>query len=177
MQHILVRTVPVAALALLAGLAVAQTANLPTAAFEGRWVGVGVEPAPGARRQPRPEDRQETARSSLAFTAKAFTGPWGMSCANPRYMVLSVPPQGLFQGMFAGRDAADDADRMGFPEGGITTLRVDCANATFDFHLAGPRSLRFAFDGLIYLFERPPIAKAPPGGASGAREMPRQSGR
>lgn len=178
MSQALVRAFLVAALALVASLAVARPANVPMAAFEGRWIGIGVEPAPGARRQPRPVERRDTARSSLMFSAESFTGPWQMGCANPRYTVLSVPPEGLFQGMLAGRDAADDADRMGFPDGDVPTLRVDCPNATFDFHLAGPTSLRFAFDGMIYAFERPTVASPPPsGGHGGARETPRPPGR
>ncbi len=75
-------------------------------------------------------------------------------CAQPGYTEVTVPPEGLFQGAMAGRDAADDADRMGFPDGEIPTLRVDCPNATFDLHLAGKTTIKIAIDNFIYTFDR-----------------------
>lgn len=144
-----------AALALTACHASAETQPILPEAFSGRWIGIGVEQLPGSRRQPGPIERREAARSTLAFAASAFTGPEGIGCSNPHYTIVSLPPEGLFQGALASRDAADDADRLGFPGSDIPTLRVDCDNASFDFHLAGPTSLRWALDGLIYTFERP----------------------
>jgi hypothetical protein len=149
--------------ALLAALlslttAAAQPSTAPTAPFDGRWRGIGAEVAPWWPSATHAHTENRLARSGLVFRDGVFKGLAPLGCSQPSYTVVSLPPEGLFQGGLAGRDAADDADRMGFPDGDVPTLRVDCQNATFDFHLAGESTLKFALDNVIYTFERaPPI--------------------
>lgn len=138
----------------------AQPSAAPTAPFEGRWRGIGAEVAPWSASGTQASTQNRLARSGLVFRNGAFRGLAPLGCSQPSFTVVPVPAEGLFQGGLAGRDAADDADRMGFPDGDIPTLRVDCRNATFDFHLAGERTLKFALDNLIYTFERAPPAEA-----------------
>lgn len=145
-----------AILSVLPAIALAQASGAPPSDFEGRWHGIGVEPAPWTRSTAGPDRSAAEFRvlAGIVITAGGFTGLSPFGCAQPRYTVVSVPPEGLFQGALAGRDAADDADRMGFPEGDISTLRVDCANATFDVHLAGKTTIKVAIDNFIYTFDR-----------------------
>lgn len=143
---------------LAAPAATAQASRGLTTEFEGRWIAIGSEPAPWSQVGSRPGAASPHVPASLVFRRDAIVGSAPFACAAPSYSVVLVPPQGLFQGglgQIAGRDAADDADRLGFAEGLVRTLRADCRNASFDYHLAGPTTLKVALDNMIHTFERP----------------------
>ena len=146
----------VAILSVIPAIVLAQASGAPPSDFEGRWHGIGIEAAPWSRSSAGPDRSAAESRvlAGIVMTAGGFIGLSPFGCAQPRYTVVTVPPEGLFQGALAGRDAADDADRMGFPEGEISTLRVDCPNASFDVHLAGKSTIKVAIDNFIYTFDR-----------------------
>lgn len=124
----------------------------PPAAFEGRWRIVAGEPAPWSKDK-RPF--MSVLKSGVVFRAQMFSGMSPFGCVPPRYSVVAVPPKGLFQGALPAARAAELAKRLGFGDGETRTLRVDCANATFDFHVAGA-TLKMAVDDVVYTLARPP---------------------
>ena len=86
---------------------------------------------------------------TVVFERRQLRGPAPLACRGARYEDVNVPPQGLFQGAFAGdARAAQHASTLGFDGPGVKTLRVDCENASFDFHHLDDRLL-LMLDGAI----------------------------
>lgn len=85
----------------------------------------------------------------VVFERARVRAPGVLGCQEARYQQLNVPPEGVFQGALAGRaDARERAAALGFAGPEIATLRVDCDNASFDYHRAG-NVLLTMLDGVI----------------------------
>jgi hypothetical protein len=108
-----------------------------------RWLQPAVAPPAGAR----VGDTVELARTRVR-------GPAPIACAGARYQKLAQPAAGLFQGSLAGRaDAVAQAAGVGVTDLPAVTIRVDCDNASFDFHRAGA-DLVVLIDGAVLRLRR-----------------------
>lgn len=121
----------------------------------GRWTVVQVQAAPwlepttpvAARVRNLVGARVELARSQVR-------APAPLACSGARYQVLALPADGLFHGALAGRaDAAALAAAAGLAALPADTVRVDCDNASFDFHRAGA-GLVLLLDGAVVRLQR-----------------------
>lgn len=82
----------------------------------------------------------------------ALIGPAPLLCLQARQSLLLTPPPGLFQGAWQierPETAAARAAALGLQGRTVATLRLDCANASFDFHRNATGQLLTAFDGQV----------------------------
>jgi hypothetical protein len=88
---------------------------------------------------------------ALRLQADGIDAPPPLGCRQMRVQKLSLPVEGLFQGMLATPD--EDAGRLGLRPP-VTTLRIDCSSGSWDFHAADSETLLFALDLRIYSLSR-----------------------
>lgn len=84
--------------------------------------------------------------------AGGLHGPQPLACRHARQQILLLPAQGLFQGAWQADGAArarQQAAALGISGPDTTTLRLDCANGSFDLHRAAPERLLTALDGRV----------------------------
>ena len=127
-------------------------ATLTLAGSQPLVAGVAVAPPPW------PVGKQWT------LDARGLRGPAPLACPNARQQILLVPAQGLFQGAWSaeGADAATKrAADVGLKGAETVTLRLDCANASFDLHRVAPRRWLTALDGRVLLLRQGPDAEDP----------------
>jgi hypothetical protein len=121
----------------------------------GRWTVVQVQAAPWLdATAPAATHLRALVGERVDLARTQVRGPAPLACAGARYQVLAVPADGLFQGALAGRaDAATQAAGLGLHELPASTVRVDCDNASFDFHRAGA-GLVLLVDGAVLRLQR-----------------------
>lgn len=121
----------------------------------GRWTIVQVQPAPWLPAAATPNSPPSAwLGERIDLGRNRVLGPAPIACAGARYRTLAQPADGLFQGALAGRaNAAAQAASVGVTELPADTLRVDCDNASFDFHRAGP-GLVLLVDGVVLHLQR-----------------------
>jgi hypothetical protein len=88
----------------------------------------------------------------LSFSPEGLSGPAVLACAEARYSTLQMPVEGLFQGELP--EPERNAERLGLASAVQPSVRLDCANGSFDFHLADADTLLFALDHRIYSASR-----------------------
>ncbi|MCM8614166.1 hypothetical protein [Accumulibacter sp.] len=84
--------------------------------------------------------------------ASGLRGPQPLACPQARQQILLLPAQGLFQGAWQADDAVraqQQAAALGFSRPDTTTLRLECANGSFDLHRAAAERLLTALDGRV----------------------------
>lgn len=81
----------------------------------------------------------------------AWIGPPPLLCQQARQSLLLTPPPGLFQGAWPAETATARAAALGLPGRAVATLRLDCANASFDFHRNAAGQLLTALDGQVLM--------------------------
>ncbi|MBT9458448.1 MAG: hypothetical protein IV097_17645 [Burkholderiaceae bacterium] len=82
----------------------------------------------------------------------SLVGPPPLLCQQARQRLLLMPTAGLFQGAWQierAEAAAARAAALGLQDRTVATLRLDCANASFDFHRNAAGQLLTAFDGQV----------------------------
>ena len=136
----------------------------PAAASE-LWTLAAVRPlhgkGSGTATPPWPLGTRWTLRS------QALLGPAPLSCPHAQQRLLLTPAQGLFQGAWQDQTpeaAAAHAAALGLPGAAAVTLRLDCANASFDFHRGRNGQLFTALDGQVLVLQPQPArgdAQAP----------------
>lgn len=96
--------------------------------------------------------------------SRGLRGPQPLVCPTARQQILLVPAQGLFQGAWAA-EGADLAKRraadVGLTSAETVTLRLDCANASFDLHRGTPQRWLTALDGRVLMLRQGPDAAEP----------------
>lgn len=124
-------------------------------AGHGRWTIVEVRQAPWLEpAAPVAAQLQALVGGQIELRRNQVRGPAPLACTGARYQTLAQPAAGLFQGALAGRtDAAALAAGVGVIELPAVTLRVDCANASFDLHRAGAE-LVVLVDGAVLRLQR-----------------------
>jgi hypothetical protein len=132
-----------AILALVLGASAADAAPL-----EGRWRVIRAEVAPWAK---GPAPAPAFHRAGLVFRPDGLMGPAPLSCPGARQEAIAVAHGGLFEGASPPEKAEALARDLGLSRTGpVPTVRVTCANASFDFHRSGPDRILFAVDQVIY---------------------------
>ncbi|MBA4341139.1 MAG: hypothetical protein C0423_03180 [Methylibium sp.] len=94
----------------------------------------------------------------------ALIGPPPLLCQQARQSLLLTPPPGLFQGawqMERPEAAAARAAALGLQGRTVATLRLNCANASFDFHRNAAGQLLTAFDGQVLVLRADATAGDP----------------
>lgn len=86
---------------------------------------------------------------SVVLEEDDLTGPHPLICEDAEVEVLSSPPEGLFEGGLPA-PAEVAASNLGFTQFPVETLRVACANASFDMHRVDGDTLLFALDNQIW---------------------------
>lgn len=120
----------------------------------GSWVIVQASAPPWqADAQVDPRIR-ELIGEAVVFERKRVRAPGVFGCHDADYEQLELPPEGVFQGVLAAQgDAAGWSARLGLDAAQIDTLRVDCGNASVDYHRAG-NVLMTLVDGSIVRLAR-----------------------
>lgn len=140
---------------------IAATASLTAfaqdPAFRGEWRIESASVAPWWT-EARPPDEAIVTKlrgRRIRFSPRAIEGPELLACAKPRYRVLTVPAEGLFQGLFGERNAAPLAAAAGFPTANTAwkTLDTGCEH-DIRYHLAAPGTAKFALDNYIFTIRR-----------------------
>ena len=97
---------------------------------------------------------------SLTFTPTAIQGPGILACKGPKYKIVDVPLEGLFQGAFEEMQRADKsvdpsklAARLGFTGKTSKSLQTGCANE-LDFHFVDPNTAEFALSDYVYTLKK-----------------------
>lgn len=88
----------------------------------------------------------------LQFRVDGLVGPSELDCEQGRYSSLKIPPEGLFEGGLP--DPVRNAEALGLGAPDQLSVRLECVNSSFDFHLADADTLLFAFDHRIYSASR-----------------------
>lgn len=135
------------------------------------WALHSVQPAPGQSGQsgqsgqPAGPPAPWPLGTRWRLSAQGLHGPAPLACAPARQQLLALPPAGLFQGALpaadpgaspaAGADAAArTAAALDLPAERIATLRLDCANASFDLHLDRQGRWLLMLDGRLLRWQR-----------------------
>lgn len=110
---------------------------------------VGSRPlAAGASAAPPPWP----AGTRWRLDASGLHGPEPLACPRARQQILLLPTLGLFQGAWQAdgvAQARQQAAALGISGPDTTTLRLDCANGSFDLHRASADRLLTALDGRV----------------------------
>jgi len=115
----------------------------------GAWVIVQAAPPPWRMEAQVDARIRAMIGEAVVFERTRVRGPELFACRQARYAEIGVEPAGLFQGALADDpEAAARAGTLGFEAMPVPTLRVDCDNASFDFHRNGDRLLTM-IDGII----------------------------
>jgi hypothetical protein len=135
------------------------TAPAGVDAWFGRWMLQQAQQAPWDAGDSGP--RALPPRRALELGAAIARVPGLPDCGDPRYALLQSSPEGLFQGGLDGHGrAAASARALGFAEGAVPGLRIDCANSTLDLHRLDDQTLVYALDNVLYTASRSPGALA-----------------
>lgn len=138
------------AAAMLAGAPAHSATPLP---FLGRWLIAEAHPAPwvmaGDAASASPDAR--LVGMTLVYERARIRGPRLLACRRPNYQVLSVEPEGLFQGNLTA--PAAQAGALGYSGSAIQTLQTGCAGA-IDFHFLDSRTAIFALDNVLYTIRK-----------------------
>ncbi len=136
-------------------------ASSPLCAAEPFYLGKGAIAAavvaPWADAKVRKPDEKERARllgKTLAFNAKAITGPRPFVCKGPHYAIKDYPADMFFQGAFdemRSKDKSVDpgklAAALGFKGANFKTLETGCE---FDFHFVDERTAEVGLNDYVY---------------------------
>lgn len=110
---------------------------------------------------------QPDAAESKTFVGKTvvikpaeIVGPGLLACKGPKYKVVTVPAEGLFQGAFdemRRHDKSVDPLRMaakvGFRGTSWKSLQTGCANE-LDFHFVDPNTAEFGLNNYVYTLKK-----------------------
>jgi hypothetical protein len=140
-----------AAIACLAALP--ATSAAPQRPFYGRWLIAEAHPAPWYN----PSDPgtapfdDHLVGKSIVYSPRRIAGPRLFACRAPRYRMLEVGADYLFQGGLTAPTA--QAMTLGFRGPRIATLVTGCAGA-IDFHFIDGATALFALDNMVYTLRK-----------------------
>lgn len=149
-------------IALAAGLWFTASLNAADPFYIGTWKIVSAVPAPWATKELPPDEPEmkELSGKTVVFKLKEIEGPRQAACNGPRYKVVTVPAEGLFQGMFDElhrRDKSVDPNKMaaqaGFRGRSWKSLETGCGNE-LDFHFIDPMTMVFGLNNVVYTLKK-----------------------
>ena len=110
--------------------------------------------------RPDPAEMKSLAGRTVVFKPGEIAGPGILACKGPRYKVVDVPAEGLFQGAFDEmhrRDSSADprklAQKAGFRGTHWKSLQTGCSNE-LDFHFVDPATAEFGLNDWIYTIQK-----------------------
>lgn len=137
--------------AALVSLSVAALAADPD--FYGPWLITEARPAPWAKADAAvaTEETRRLIGSKVIYGKTRIEGPAPLGCDKPRYRLLHVAPDYLFQGGLT--EPATQAEALGFHLHTITTLETGCEGA-IDFHFVDTHTALFGLNNMIYTLRK-----------------------
>jgi hypothetical protein len=130
--------------------------------YIGRWKIDSAKVAPWwtGRGLPDAAESKALAGKTITIGATAILGPGILACPGPRYKVVEVPAEGLFQGAFDEmhrRDPSADPSKLaakaGFDGKSWKSLQTGCANE-IDFHFVSPAIAAFGLNNYVYVLKK-----------------------
>jgi hypothetical protein len=110
--------------------------------------------------KPDPSESKTLVGKTLTITPTAILGPGILGCKGPKYKVVTIPPEGLFQGAFEEMKRADKsvdvaklAATLGFTGKTSKSLQTGCANE-LDFHFVDANTAEFALNEFVYTLKK-----------------------
>ena len=149
-----------AGLAVLAGAAVLAWTS--EAFYLGNWriASAVVAPWTNEKAPPDPAESKSLVGKPLVFKPGAIDGPGILACKGPRYKVVVVPAEGLFQGAFeemrmrgGSVDPLKLAAKVGFQGKSWKSLQTGCSNE-LDFHFVDAATAEFGLNDYIYTIKK-----------------------
>lgn len=122
-------------------------------AYLGAWHIAEARPAPWVKSAAEtfPEEERRLVGQTVTYGPARIEGPSPLACDGPRYELLDVPPEGLFQGGLTA--PAEQATALGFRSRTIETLQTGC-EGWIDFHFVDATTALFALNNAIYTLRR-----------------------
>ncbi|MFB9069329.1 hypothetical protein [Pseudofulvimonas gallinarii] len=115
----------------------------------GAWVIVQAAPPPWQADAGIDPRIRELIGETVVFERTRLRGPDPFACKGARYREFDMAVQGVFQGALSDDPRlAQRAATLGLDGPEVRTLRIDCDNASFDFHRVDNRLL-LMLDGAI----------------------------
>lgn len=150
----------------LALVILASASLLPAMAADpsylGTWkIATAVE-APWTEPNERadPAEMKSLVGKTIVFGPREIAGPGILACKGPRYKVVDIPAEGLFQGAFDEmhrRDQSVDplklAQKVGFHGSHWKSLQTGCSNE-LDFHFVDPTTAEFGLNDWVYTIRK-----------------------
>ncbi len=130
--------------------------------YIGTWKIASTATAPWSTRDLPPDEPERTALMGqiVTFKSNEIAGPRQVACKDPKYKVVNVPPEGLFQGSFdemhqhdKSIDPAKEAAKVGFHGKSFKTLQTGCA-IEIDWHFIDPTTTTFGLNNVIYTLKK-----------------------
>jgi hypothetical protein len=110
--------------------------------------------------KPDPAESKTLLGKTATITSSAILAPGILACKGPKYKVVDVPAEGLFQGAFAemrrldrSQDPAKLAAQVGFQGKSWKSLQTGCANE-IDFHFVDPNTAEFGLNNFVYTLRK-----------------------
>jgi len=124
----------------------------------GHWVFSSYEIAPWTSEQEIPglgASGKRLLKVEITFAPKAVITKYkSLACADVGYEITNFPPDALFQSGLPEPNQAAIAKKMGFPEGLVPGVDVNCSAGLFSYHFRDDKTVLLAFNNIIYTLTR-----------------------
>ncbi len=111
-------------------------------------------------RKPDPLEMKTLVGNIVVFKPNEITGPRQVACKGPKYKVVTVPAEGLFQGAFDEMhrnnpkvNALEVANKLGFQGKSWKSVQTGCATE-LDFHFMDPTTTTFGLNDYVYILKK-----------------------
>lgn len=130
--------------------------------YIGTWKITSTATAPWSTRESPPDEpeRAELMGQMVTFKLNEIVGPHQVACKGPKYKVVNVPVEGLYQGSFdemhrrdKSIDPAKEAAKVGFHGKSFKTVQTGCGNEV-DWHFIDPMTTTFGLNNVIYTLKK-----------------------
>jgi len=154
----------VRAMALFLFLLGATASTFAQQVFAGDWQVVKTEDAPWLAGRPelKPTAEPAFAHARISFRADRVSGPAWFHCKKPRYEMMMLDFDSLFEGGLSDpehgmSDPAKSARHLGFKAEPVTSMLTGCSELLF--HLVDADTAMFGLNNMIYTMKRQHAAK------------------
>jgi hypothetical protein len=134
----------------------ATTPALAQSPMTGTWKVVEAKTGPWYEGGAQPKINPKLKHAKIVFTENSVKSTSILGCAQAKFSVSTVSPEGLFQGVL--RNPAKDAAALGFKGDKITSVNEGClksdADLEMDFALLDEDTAMFGLDNVVYKMKR-----------------------
>jgi hypothetical protein len=110
--------------------------------------------------QPDASESKALVGKTVLLKPVEIVGPGLLSCKGPKYKLVSVPAEGLFQGAFDEMHRTDKsidplkmAAKVGFRGTSWKSLQTGCANE-IDFHFVNATTAEFGLNNYVFILKK-----------------------